>query len=100
MTRDSSTVGGVSTKQALLFENPYCIRTPETIRLREGQAVEFERYGIYRSFMIANAGLYFSNPDPDNEDLGMGMTEKEPEGEEWWEDLTLPQKPLDEEDNY
>ncbi|KAL9058020.1 MAG: hypothetical protein Q9162_002012 [Coniocarpon cinnabarinum] len=98
MSKDEDGHVGIGTKQALLYPNPYCIRSPETVTLREGRAVEFERYGIYRSFMIANAGLYWQNSDPDDEDLGMGMTEGDPKGEEWWEDLMVPQKALQDED--
>ena len=38
--------------------------------------------------MVTNAGLYWTSGDPDEHDVGMGMTEGgTPDGEEWWEDL-------------
>lgn len=100
MSKDEHGQTGIGTKQAMLYPNPYCIRTPETISLREGRGVEFERYGIFRSFMISNAGLYWQNSDPEDEEVGMGMTEGSPDGEEWWEDLTVPQRPINDDDEY
>ena len=49
--------------------------------------------------MVANAGLYWQNSDPDDEDMGMGMTEGDPSGEEWWEDLRVPQRVMDQDED-
>lgn len=38
--------------------------------------------------MVSNAGLYWTSGSNDH-DVGMGMTENTPDGEEWWEDIIM-----------
>ena len=88
---------GMGTKHVTLFEKPYCQHEKSTARLRQGQSVTFSRPRVFRSFMVENAGLYWTNGDSHDQAIGMGMTEGKSDGEEWWEDIHLEdegEKPL------
>ena len=78
----------MGTKQVFLFEKPYCQHEKSTAKMRQGQSVDFPRNRVFRSFMVTNAGLYWTS-DIGNHDVGMGMTENSPDGEEWWEDMKV-----------